>query len=328
VAFAVATTGLAPPGGHVPGAAAFHGGANGLPSPPVAGYSPQSYAAAQAFAAPPGVLPAQSSYVAAGYAQPLPVLYEEQREEQQRNRGEVPLGTVMGIPVRVHVLLPALTILYTLSAALAYGSHVAFLVFWLVGPILWTTVLVHELGHCLAARKVGGTVDSILLWPLGGLAYIAHSGSAREDLVIAACGPLTHGPQAAFWAILLAMGRKNLEAAWVFRSALSMQLALFVFNLCPAYPLDGGRIVVDVMRMRSVPLDRAARAVAGLSVATGLGVVIYGLVVNALSSILVGVWILSQAWDLLTKTRAGQAAQHPMFANYAAAGSDSEQLLR
>ena len=49
----------------------------------------------------------------------------------------------------------------------------------LYGPILLLTVLVHELGHSLAARRLGGEVDSILLWPLGGLAYIAHSGNPR-----------------------------------------------------------------------------------------------------------------------------------------------------
>lgn len=57
----------------------------------------------------------------------------------------------------------------------------------------------HELGHCLAARKVGATVDGILLWPLGGLAYVAHDGDPSSDLQIALAGPLTHGPQAVAW---------------------------------------------------------------------------------------------------------------------------------
>lgn len=47
--------------------------------------------------------------------------------------------------------------------------------FLILGPILLFTVLTHELGHCMAARQVGGHAESILLWPLGGLAYIGHN---------------------------------------------------------------------------------------------------------------------------------------------------------
>lgn len=51
--------------------------------------------------------------------------------------------------------------------------------FVLLGPVLLLTVLVHELGHCLAARQVGGSATGILLWPLGGLAYIGHAAGPK-----------------------------------------------------------------------------------------------------------------------------------------------------
>eukprot|EP00879_Flechtneria_rotunda_P010141 GHRR01010599.1.p2 GENE.GHRR01010599.1~~GHRR01010599.1.p2 ORF type:complete len:200 (+),score=40.60 GHRR01010599.1:1064-1663(+) len=55
--------------------------------------------------------------------------------------------------------------------------------FLILGPILLVTVLLHELGHCLAARSVGGTAHSILLWPLGGLAYIgSHNKGPKGKL--------------------------------------------------------------------------------------------------------------------------------------------------
>lgn len=47
------------------------------------------------------------------------------------------------------------------------------------GPILLVTVLLHELGHCLATRRLGGQVEGILLWPLGGLAYLAHASGPK-----------------------------------------------------------------------------------------------------------------------------------------------------
>jgi Zn-dependent protease len=79
-----------------------------------------------------------------------------------------------------------------LSAPLAWTAL-------MYGPILLVTVLIHELGHSLAARRLNGHAEGILLWPLGGLAYIAHSSGPKADLAIALAGPLTHIPQLLFW---------------------------------------------------------------------------------------------------------------------------------
>lgn len=62
--------------------------------------------------------------------------------------------------------------------------------FLLLGPVLLATVLIHELGHCLAARSVGGRAEQILLWPLGGLAYIAHDKGPKGEPELLHCGCL------------------------------------------------------------------------------------------------------------------------------------------
>lgn len=54
--------------------------------------------------------------------------------------------------------------------------------FILLGPVLLVTILIHELGHCLAARSIGGVVEGILLWPLGGLAFIGHTAGPKGTL--------------------------------------------------------------------------------------------------------------------------------------------------
>ena len=98
-----------------------------------------------------------------------------------------------------------------------------------------------------------------------------------------------------------------------------MQLSLLVFNLLsPAYPLDGGRILVDLLSMRGLALDSAARVAAFLSFLTGLGIVVYALASGALLTLPVGVWVLVQAWELVQKLRRGGAHTHPMFLHYAA----------
>jgi hypothetical protein len=63
-------------------------------------------------------------------------------------------------------------------------------------------VLVHEFGHSLAARCVGGSADRIILWPLGGLAYISHDAGPAADLWVTLAGPLTHIPQAGVWMLI------------------------------------------------------------------------------------------------------------------------------
>ena len=98
-----------------------------------------------------------------------------------------------------------------------------------------------------------------------------------------------------------------------------MQLSLLVFNLLsPAYPLDGGRILVDLLSLRGVALDAAARVAAFLSFLTGLGICVYALAAGALLTLPVGVWVLVQAWELVQKVRRGEAHTHPMFLHYAA----------
>lgn len=71
------------------------------------------------------------------------------------------------------VTLPLLFVVALLAEAFSSWAALGWAAL-LYGPVLLGTVLIHELGHSLAARKVGGTADGILLWPLGGLAYVGH----------------------------------------------------------------------------------------------------------------------------------------------------------
>jgi len=104
-----------------------------------------------------------------------------------------PFFTLFGIPVRIHALFPAFIAVNAL-VSLQYGAIGMLYATLMYGPILFGTVYIHELGHCFAAKRVGGTVDHILLWPLGGLAYVAHSSGHREDIFVAVAGLLHTSP--------------------------------------------------------------------------------------------------------------------------------------
>jgi len=176
------------------------------------------------------------------------------------------------IALHIHYTWPIFILLTTISA-FQISYLYALYSFLLGGPILFLTVLIHELGHSIMAIKLGGEVDIILLWPLGGLAYISFFGESnpRADALIAISGPLTHIPQIIIWYCLLLISNGgssyNLyfllswSNLWVSlcSSAVMIQLSLCLFNLIPAFPLDGGRLLAALMAWRHVPKKTAYR---------------------------------------------------------------------
>src|SRR3954447_6728362 len=104
--------------------------------------------------------------------------------------GSVPLFTAFGIRVRMHVSLLVLLVLELVTSEMQKGmGWKNALTFDLV---LFGVILLHEFGHCFAARSVGGEAKDILLWPLGGLAYADAPHRAWPQFWTAAGGPLVN----------------------------------------------------------------------------------------------------------------------------------------
>lgn len=99
------------------------------------------------------------------------------------NPNVLPLGTVQGIPIRLHPTFFALLGVSVLAGAGRGGQYVA-LVALLYGPILLATIVAHELGHALTARRLGAAVEAIVLWPLGGLALCGAGASPQDDIKV------------------------------------------------------------------------------------------------------------------------------------------------
>lgn len=174
------------------------------------------------------------------------------------------LGRWGGVHVRLHVFF-----LLFIIIALHFGSAGSDQLFWetcAVLGILVASVLAHELGHCLAAWRMGGSVDQLMLWPLGGLTQVNVSHDPHNELITAAGGmvmniiicvsvaPILIVKQCNFADLLNPLlppvspdGLTWLNACeWIFW----INMLLFTVNWLPALPMDMGRLVRALLWMQ------------------------------------------------------------------------------
>jgi Zn-dependent protease len=113
---------------------------------------------------------------------------------------------------------------------------------------LFGIVLLHEFGHALACRQVGGVADRIVLWPLGGIAFVNPPRRPGAMLWSIAAGPLVNVILLPLLSIALTMTRTRTgvepsDFALFIWHVWWINLGLLVFNMLPVYPLDGGQIL-------------------------------------------------------------------------------------
>jgi Zn-dependent protease len=225
------------------------------------------------------------------------------------------LGRVAGVRVGVHWSLLAMVIL--VAAGLANNrftydapghSHTSYIVAGVLTAVgLLVGVLLHELGHAVVARRRGLSVDGITLSWMGGVTRIeGDTGSPLNELLVAVVGPLTSAAVGGvLWVTRILAGHAGggslLLAALGWLAWINVVLA--VFNLIPAAPLDGGRVLHSIVWMAGRDRWRATRVAAGTGVVLGGAIVLLGLVMaertgNLYNGLLVGFigwWILASA---------------------------------
>ena len=184
--------------------------------------------------------------------------------------GSIRLGTYAGIPVRAHwsMAIVALWFGVLLSADLGVvGGVVATVAFF-------ASILAHEFGHALVARRYGVRTQSIDLWALGGVARLdRESPTPRADGLIAVAGP----------AVSLLIGVVAVGASFAVRSDVVfwigfVNVVLAVFNMLPGAPLDGGRVLRAVRWARTGNKYRAMRDAGNAGRVLGWGLVGVGVV--------------------------------------------------
>ena len=189
------------------------------------------------------------------------------------------IGTILGIPIRLH----ATFVLLALWLAITAGRSDA----GLLGGIAWLLVLVasvtvHELGHALVARRYGVVTEEIVLLPIGGVSRLRGVPGPAAELALAVAGPLVNLVVALCGAVALAAlvgpSWTSAEGPGV-RSLVYLvgaNVALFAFNVVPAHPLDGGRALRALLSMM-LPAPAAARATARVGQAFAALLALFGL---------------------------------------------------
>jgi Zn-dependent protease len=119
---------------------------------------------------------------------------------------------------------------------------------------LFFFVLLHEYGHALACRQVGGTANEIMLWPLGGMAYVAPPLRPGATLWSNVAGPLVNvavlivlGPVGYMLDRFFKLGRTAPNVHSFLLALAFVNILLLAFNLLPIYPLDGGQIIRSLL---------------------------------------------------------------------------------
>ena len=201
--------------------------------------------------------------------------------------GSFTVATVAGIPIRVHWTFAILLIWFLVSGTLQGGTLAAGLVSAALVLAVFVCVVLHELGHALTARRYGVRTRDITLLPIGGVASLERiPEKPSQELAIAAAGPLVNVVIAGALFAFLA-GRGGLEAlleieqpgfrlANFLASLAAINAWLVLFNLVPAFPMDGGRILRALLATR-LGHRRATRIAASIGQAVAAAMALIGL---------------------------------------------------
>lgn len=213
-------------------------------------------------------------------------------------QGSFRLFRLFGIDVFLHWSWFVVAFYVLTSRADEYSSAL-----WNVAEYLslFVIVLLHEFGHSLACRQTGGVSEQIVLWPLGGVAYVAPPQRPGAQLWSIAAGPLVNVALAPLlFGALWLLDRQGFAEThpdlveWLFTVNL-VNLVLLVFNLLPVYPTDGGQILRSVLWFWIGPVNSLLVATC-VGFAGGLALVALGLFSGRLWTVLVAGFLLLNCW--------------------------------
>ncbi|NIV57842.1 MAG: CBS domain-containing protein [Actinobacteria bacterium] len=221
------------------------------------------------------------------------------------------LGRVRGIEIRANwsVLVVVAIVTWSLADQVLPEAIDGYRTgeYWLAAAVLAVAFLAglvaHELGHSLVAAREGVTVTSITIWLFGGVAQLASSPrDPRAAMRIAGAGPAVSGALGVL-AVAVSLAFTGLiggAIAWY--GAINLLLALF--NLLPAFPMDGGRLYQAWLWARSGDEAQATVRAAALGRTIGGALVVLGILEAVVAGAIGGLWLMLIGWFVREAARA------------------------
>jgi Zn-dependent protease/predicted transcriptional regulator len=198
------------------------------------------------------------------------------------------LGRYFGIPVSIHWTFIFILIFFGwrgISSGLSTAATLAFLGFIL---LLFLCVLLHEFGHALMAKKFGIKTHSIVLLPIGGVASLEKMpDNPKEELLVAIAGPMVNiviaillYPFQDYTLLFPTNGAETVlfkaEIHYVISYLFVVNITLVIFNLLPAFPMDGGRIFRAILSF-FMQAHKATKIAATIGQVLAVGFILVGL---------------------------------------------------
>lgn len=227
----------------------------------------------------------------------------------------LPAGSISGARLGIHWSFPLVLIFFPAIQGAEHGAWWGFVVAVAV-PLLFCLVLFREFGRATAARGLGFSVSRIGVWPLGGLTVMGMDAEGVTEVRLALAGPVVHGLTIGFFAAAfsvtgVAIGDDFLDPThwWpvstiegtadfgehVLYLVHKLNLLVMLFNLIPAWPLDGGRIVRGLLRL-PLGADRSVRLTAVIALGSTAAMFGYSVYLGhyLVAAIAVGVFLSSR----------------------------------
>jgi Zn-dependent protease/predicted transcriptional regulator len=229
------------------------------------------------------------------------------------------IGTVKKIPIRLHFTL--IIVFFLISWTLATGFMPSYYPnlnesqYWMMGAIgaviLFISILLHELSHSLLSIRYGIGVHQIILFIFGGISDIKdETKDFKKEFKIAVVGPLTsYALSGLFWILFITISSINdnnfqnigeyltiIEGILLYSSIIN--LIIGSFNLIPAFPLDGGRMLRAGLTKWKKDFDQATSIASKIGIAISFGIMGLGFITILRGSFLGGFWLIIIGWFL------------------------------
>ncbi|NOX17815.1 MAG: site-2 protease family protein [Chlorobi bacterium] len=259
-------------------------------------------------------------------------------------KNQVRFGKLFGIPLTVDYSWFLVLFFITWILAGSYfpteykgWSH---FYYWAIGGItsilFFVSVLLHEIGHSVVAKRFDYNVKQIKLFIFGGISEIGEEPrNPKEEFLISVAGPVVTFLLAGFFYGLADLAKGNEYLYALFHYLGLINLFLGVFNILPGFPLDGGRILRAIIWARTKDFDKANKFAAGVGRIFGFFVIMIGFFEMMAGFFFDGLWLSFIGWFLesaafaqiqkeqLSKYFAGHTVEEALTKSYGLVPSDT-----